>query len=158
MPAPIEVSKRVIYCLKPGCNIILTIPGQLRCSEHAHEYRRERNTANKKARRAAKKIIGVTSIPCKLCGVQVVRTCATKKYCDACAVLSVKQKQKERDAKKIRVPNKYIVAGTVINLSYPHNTAKAEREVLRMDALVRAARLPGYDPHCPERYIVEVVT
>jgi hypothetical protein len=52
----------------------------------------------------------------------------------------------------------WLPGGKIFNLSYPRNTAKSEKEALRMDALVRAARLPDYDPKHPERFIVEVVT
>jgi ribosomal protein S27AE len=134
---------------------------QKRCAFHAREIRIERRRiANEELREKRAKITGVgLEMFCLNCGKTVIRGGWKQKYCKECGVFVNNHKDHQKDYPKYKaLPKPGSYAGTVINLSYPRNTAKSEKEALRMDALVRAARLPDYDPKHPERFIVEVVT
>lgn len=163
MPEPIEVHEGAVrYCATDGCNEVMNpMAHQLRCKFHANEIRTERRRiANEELREQRMQKTGVgLEMTCLHCGKKVTRNGWKQKYCKECGPFINNHKEHQRDYPKNKaLPKPGSYAHTVINLSYPRNTAKAEKEALRMDALVRAARLPDYDPKHPERFIVEVVT
>ena len=129
------------YCLHVGCVEIMDHHGQLRCSAHAMQFRRDKARAKKHNLRKTDVVIGEHFL-CGSCGAEVVRNNWQQLYCKPCSKIVNKQSKKKSE------PD-----GCTINLGYGESFASNKRIMERQELIVRASRLPGYNKHYPEKFI-----
>lgn len=158
------------YCAAPGCEQTLTGRMGIYCQPHqkAHE-----NEVARVRRLAHKSIVTGTVRQCAVCGVEIVMTSANRLYCHGCArknnlakantrkanfmanylsPLQMRHEQERAEAPAIAAA-KIVLSPEHVVCVIPHKCPRTEREALRMDALIRANKAPGYDKYHPERFI-----